>query len=101
MQKEEDGWKQVGSRKKQTKIQKERPRSYASKAPEERCSLASLVVDIRGIDGQALTREAAMEFNEADVRKPMASAACVAKAVKGMWLDENRGYIQNVKRESA
>ena len=86
-----------GEQKKHTKIQKERPRSYASKAPEERCSLASLVVDICGIDGQALTREAAMEFNEADVRKPLASAACVAKAGKGMWLDSNGGYIQNFK----
>jgi hypothetical protein len=38
-----------------------------------------------------------MEFNGADVRIPLASAACVAKAGNGMWLDENGGYIQNKK----
>ena len=63
----------------------------AFEAPEERYSLAPPVVDICGIDGQALTREAAMKFNEVDVRKPLVSAACVAKAGNGMWLDENGG----------
>ena len=53
--------------------------------------------EVCAIDGQALTREAAMEFNEADVLKPLASAACVAKAGNGMWLDENGEYIQNIQ----
>ena len=69
----------------------------SSKVPIEACSFASRVVDVCGIDGQALTREAAMEFNEADVRKPLASAACVAKAGNWLWLRENGGYIQNLK----
>ena len=43
-----------------------------------------------------LTREAQIEFNEADVRKPLASARLVAKAGNGIWLEENGGYIQNL-----
>ena len=67
------------------------------KRPRGGHTLASLAVDVCAIDGQAMTREAAMEFNEADVRKPLALAACVAKAGNGMWLDANGGYIQNMK----
>lgn len=80
----------------QPKIQKERRRSCASEAPEAAYTLASMAEDVCAIDGQAMTREAGMEFNEVDVRQPLASAACVARAGNGMWLDENRGYIQNM-----
>ena len=43
------------------------------------------------------TRAAQVEFNEADVRKPLASARAVAKAGNGIWLDENGGYIMNLE----
>ena len=54
-------------------------------------------VEIFGIDGQEMTREAHVEFNEADVRKPLASASRVAKAGNGIWLDAHGGYIENLK----
>ena len=48
-------------------------------------------LDIGGIDGNEMTREAHIEFNEADVRKPLASARFVARAGNGIWLEENGG----------
>ena len=56
-------------------------------------------VDVMVVEAKVekLTRTAAMEFNEADVRKPLASAVSVAKSGNGIWIDENGGYIENVK----
>jgi hypothetical protein len=53
-------------------------------------------LEIGGIDGNEMTREAQIEFNETDVRKPLASARFVAKAGNGIWLEENGGYIENL-----
>ena len=44
-----------------------------------------------------MTREAQLEFNEADVRKPLASARSVTKAGNGIWLEESGGYIENLE----
>ena len=49
-----------------------------------------------GVDDEKLTREVRLEFCEADVRKPLASAVRVAKAGNGIWLDAHGGYIENV-----
>ena len=54
-------------------------------------------VEVLGMDGQEMTRDAHVEFNEADVRKPLASASRVAKAGNGIWLDAHGGYIENLK----
>ena len=40
---------------------------------------------------------AQLEFNEADVRKPLASASFVAKAGNGIWLEADGGYIENLE----
>ena len=53
-------------------------------------------IDIGAIDGKAMTRETQIEFNVANVRKPLASAMFVAKAGNGIWIDANGGNIQNV-----
>ena len=53
-------------------------------------------MEISGIDGNEMTREAHIEVNEADVRKPLASARFVARAGNGIWLEENGGYIENL-----
>ena len=54
-------------------------------------------VEVSHVEGKAMTREAQIEFNEADVRKPLASAMLVTKAGNGIWLDANGGYIQNLQ----
>ena len=52
--------------------------------------------EVNSIDGREMTRMAQLEFNEADVRKPLASARFVAKAGNGIWLDADGGYIENL-----
>ena len=52
---------------------------------------------INNIDGQGMTRPAQIAFREADVRKTLASASCVAKALNGICSEANGGYIQNLK----
>lgn len=54
-------------------------------------------VEVNEIGSRDLTRMAQLEFNEADVRKPLASAMFVAKAGNGIWLDANGGYIENLQ----
>ena len=54
------------------------------------------LAEINHIDGKEMTRTAELEFNEADVRKPLASARFVAKAGNGIWLDATGGYIENL-----
>ena len=46
--------------------------------------------------GEKLTRQAAMDFNEAEVQRPLASAACVTASGNGIWMDSTGGYIQNL-----
>ena len=46
-------------------------------------------------EGRRLTREAAMRFNEADVKRPLASAVCVARAGNRIVVDETGGHIEN------
>ena len=50
---------------------------------------------VGGADDEKLTREAQLKFCEADVRKPLASAVRVAKAINNIWLEANGGYIVN------
>ena len=57
----------------------------------------NLECQICQVDGRAMTREARMDFNEADVRAPLASAMRVARAGNGIWLDGDGGFIQNMK----
>jgi hypothetical protein len=54
-------------------------------------------VDIMAIDAKAkkLTRLSAMKFNEADVKKPLASAVNVARAGNRIVVDDQGGYIEN------
>ena len=49
-----------------------------------------------GVDDEKLTHEAQLEFCEADVRKPLASAVRLAKAENGIWLEAHGGYIENL-----
>ena len=49
-----------------------------------------------GVDDEKLTREAELQFCEADVRKPLASVVRVAKAENGIWLEAHGGYIENL-----
>ena len=49
-----------------------------------------------GVDDEKLTREVRLEFCEADVRKPLASAVRVAKAGNGIWLEAHGCYIENL-----
>ena len=46
---------------------------------------------------EKLTRESAIKFNEAKVRRPLASAVQVAKAGNRVVLEEDGGYIENIK----
>jgi ABC-type microcin C transport system duplicated ATPase subunit YejF len=50
---------------------------------------------IAEVKAEKLTRTSAMKFNEANVRRPLASAVQVAKAGNLMVLDEEGGYIEN------
>ena len=54
-------------------------------------------VEIMAIDAKAkkLTRLSAMKFNEADVKKPLASAVNVARAGNRIVVDDQGGYIEN------
>ena len=52
--------------------------------------------EVNEIGAKTLTRQAVMEFAEADVRKPLASARHATKAGNGIWLEANGGYIQNL-----
>ena len=47
--------------------------------------------------GEKLTRLSAMTFNEADVKKPLASAVEIAKAGNRIVLQADGGYIENAK----
>ena len=48
-----------------------------------------------GENFEKLTRPSAMDFNEADVKKPLASAACITRAGNRITLDEDGGIIEN------
>ena len=59
-------------------------------------------VEVHQVDGGAqLTRQAAMDFNVADVRKPLASAVCVVRCGNRIVMDQDLesgkigGYIEN------
>ena len=53
-------------------------------------------VNVMGVDpAQARTRMSAMEFNVAEVKKPLASAAKVVKAKNRIVLDEEGSYVEN------
>jgi len=52
--------------------------------------------EIHGVNSKNLTREAQLEFCEADVRKPLVSAVRVAKAGNGIRLEANGGYVMNL-----
>ena len=54
-------------------------------------------LEVNELGGQEMTRMAQLDFNEADVRKPLASARFVAKAGNGIWLEANGGYIENLE----
>ena len=45
---------------------------------------------------EKLTREAQLEFCEANVRKPLASTVRVAKPGNGIWPEAHGGYIENL-----
>jgi len=53
--------------------------------------------EVNAVGTKPTTRMAQLEFNEADVRKPLASARAVAKAGNGIWLDESGGFIMNLE----
>ena len=74
-------------------------RKMATKGIEIQNKFQPLMKDekeIYSINGKEMTREAQIEFNEASVRKPLASARLVAKAGNGIWLEENGGYIEHL-----
>ena len=55
-----------------------------------------VTVEICGLDSvRKLTRPSAIEFNVADVRKPLASAVKMVKSQNRVILDEDGSYIQN------
>ena len=57
----------------------------------------SEAVEVNELGSKEMTRMAQLEFNEADVRNPLASARFVAKAGNGIWLEANGGYIENLE----
>lgn len=65
-------------------------------ALEEKDEPMELMIAAVDISGKKLTRIAAMTFNEADVKKPLASAVAVAKAGNKIIVDEKGGYIENM-----
>lgn len=103
---EENSWKTVGkkgrwSHKNEPQGRATRGLSKTAEAPRWcRNKFQALSedreVEIANIAEKTMTREAELEFNEADVRKPLASARFVAKAGNGIWLEENGGYIDNL-----
>ena len=54
-------------------------------------------VEIMAVEAKSkkLTRLSAMKFNEADVKKPLASAVNVARAGNRIVVDDQGGYIEN------
>ena len=58
-------------------------------------------VEVMQVDQKKLTRQAAMDFNVADVRKPLASAVCVVRSGSRVVLDlddksgEVTGFLEN------
>ena len=54
-------------------------------------------IDIMHVEttGEKLTRQSAMDFNEANVKKPLASAAAVTRAGNRIVMEEDGGYIEN------
>ena len=52
-------------------------------------------VDVCLVVAQKLTRQSAIEFNVADVRKPLASAVKMVRSKNRVVLDEDGSYIQN------
>ena len=83
-------------------------RVAASRAPTNDCRFQALQEEeeftesedhtcmVCGVDDEKLTREAQLEFCEADVRKPLASAVRVAKSGNGIWLEAHGSYIENL-----
>ena len=57
----------------------------------------TMVHRIAAVKAEVLTRTSAMKFNEAKVRRPLASAVQVAKAGNLVVLDEDGGYIENTQ----
>jgi hypothetical protein len=55
------------------------------------------IIQVDGEIAEKLTRPSATKFNEADVRKPLASAVQVVEAGNRIIMEENEGYIENKK----
>ena len=70
---------------------------YQALGEEEKEEDKTVEISMIDMVGKKLSRQSAMKFNEADVRKPLASAVQVAKAGNKIVLDEDGGYIQNKK----
>jgi hypothetical protein len=54
-----------------------------------------MVCNVENQYAEKLTRPSAMDFHEADVKKPLASAACVTRAGNRIILDDQGGVIEN------
>jgi len=73
------------------------PAEWKIKTGHRRRTQKKKVYEVCEIQADKLTRESAMKFNESDVRRPLASAAQVAKAGNRVILDSEGGYIENVQ----
>jgi hypothetical protein len=92
------GWLKKGSWLKKKKVEPQAPKTWNRfQALQEDDETTGCMVC--GVDPKDLTREAQLEFCEADVRKPLVSAVRVAKAGNGMWLEANGGYVMNMATE--
>ena len=63
---------------------------------EETGEESEMVIGNVDLAGEKLTRQSAMNFNEADVKKPLASAVEVVKAGNRIVLEAEGGYIENI-----
>ena len=57
--------------------------------------MVCMVCNVENQCAEKLTRPSAMDFHEADVKKPLASAACVTRAGNRIILDDQGGVIEN------
>ena len=62
----------------------------------DKVEIIEVEISVVDVAVKKITRQSAMNFNEADVKKPLASAVDVAKAGNRIVMEADGGYIENV-----
>ena len=71
-------------------------KSFRRRTTETHNMFEALSICTVDIEGEKLTRQSAMNFNEADVKKPLASAVEVTKAGNRIIMENDGGFIENI-----